>query len=333
MKEKLWKWIKRYGVTVWLVTAAIALLVSVSYAAYITLDISKHVVSTGSGGNIVRFSSNYLYVTDIGGSYGTRKVTTMHDNEKNSDNFTVEVCNYIYGNTAAVNSSDIIYSLVAELVYTGDTPPEGITVSPASGESVSFVNGRLTIPGRTLPAGTATADKYVFSIPEGIKDQISIRIAAIPDDSSLSATRQKMLAAEIVFKNASLTNNWDGEFIDTKTVLTPMQYDGFNYEISGNGKGTVTITWKKDILEISPWFRPNGVEATKTNEGWSFPVGGDNQPSAYMTQFYIKDRTSFDAEFGGQEQAAMWEKLESLVTVSFVEKDNTGTTEATEAAG
>lgn len=325
MKEKLLKWLKRYGVTVWLVTAAIALLASVSYAAYITLDISKHVVSTGSGGNIVRFSSNYLYVTDIGGSYGTRKVTTMHDNVSNTDNFTVEVCNYIYGNTAAVNSNDINYSLVAELVYTGAARPGGITIRHVGGEPVSFVNGSLTIPGRMLPAGVATADKFVCSIPGGMKDQISIKIAAIPDDeASLSATKQKKLAAEIVFKNASLTNNWGGEFIDSKTGLTPMQYDGFNYEISGNGEGTVTITWNKNILEISPWFNP---EATKTDHSRSFRVGADNQPSAYMTQFYIKDRTLFEAEFDGLESAAMWEKLESLVTVSF-EKDTTGTTEA-----
>ena len=324
MKEKLWKWIKRYGVTVWLGTAAIALLASVSYAAYITLDISKHVVSTGSGGNIVRFSSNYLYVTDIGGSYGTRKVTTMHDNEGNTDNFTFEVCNYIYGNTAAVNSNDITYSLVAELVYTGAARPEGITIRPVSGEPVSFVNGSLTISDQRLPAGVATADKFVCSIPGGMKDQISIKIAAIPDENSLPATKQKKLAAEIVFKNASLTNNWGGEFIDSKTGLTPMQYDGFNYEISGNGEGTVTITWNENILEISPWFNP---EATKTDHSRSFRVGADNQPSAYMTQFYIKDRTSFEAEFDGLQSTAMWEKLESLVTVSF-EKNTTGTTEA-----
>lgn len=329
MKEKLLRWLKRYGVTVWLVTAAIALLASVSYAAYITLDISKHVVSTGSGGNIVRFSSNYLYVTDIGGSYGTRKVTTMHDNVSNTDNFTVEVCNYIYGNTAAVNSNDITYSLVAELVYTGAARPEGITIRPVGGEPVSFVNGSLTIPGRMLPAGIATADKFVCSIPGGMKDQISIKIAAIPDDeASISATKQKKLAAEIVFKNASLTNNWDGEFIDSKTGLTPMQYDGFNYEISGNGEGTVTITWNENILEISPWFTPDGVAGTKNGNSYIFPVGGDNRSAAYMTQFYIKDRTLFEAEFDGlQSAAAMWEKLESLVTVSF-EKDTTGTTEA-----
>lgn len=325
MKEKLLRWLKRYGVTVWLVTAAIALLASVSYAAYITLDISKHVVSTGSGGNIVRFSSNYLYVTDIGGSYGTRKVTTMHDNEGNTDNFTVEVCNYIYGNTAAVNSNDINYSLVAELVYTGAAQPEGITIRPVSGKPVRFVNGSLTISDQRLPAGVATADKFVCSIPGGMKDQISIKIAAIPDENSLPATKQKKLAAEIVFKNASLTNNWGGEFIDSKTGLTPMQYDGFNYEISGNGEGTVTIRWDESVLEISPWFTPDDPEATKTDNSRRFRVGADNQPSAYMTQFYIKNRTSFEALFDGTQSKDMWERLESLVTISF-EKDTTGTT-------
>ena len=46
MKDQIWKWIKRYGVTVWLTVAAIALLVSVSYAAYINLDLAITAANT-----------------------------------------------------------------------------------------------------------------------------------------------------------------------------------------------------------------------------------------------------------------------------------------------
>lgn len=323
MKEQLWKWIKRYGVTVWLTVAAIALLVSVSYAAYINLDIAKWVVSTGSGANSVRFSSNYLYaVNSDETSYSTRKITPKTEND--TAKFTVEVCNYIYGNPTAVNGKDITYTLTARLVPVGETLPDGITGITVN-ETQFDASGTWTSENKKMNAKTATTDRYQFSMPESMKNLVSIEIVAEPDEASYSATNQKKLAAKIVFKDASLTNNWDGKFIDESEGRQPTDYDGFNYEISGSGKGTVTITWD-DILEISHWFGQGTVKGNSC----TFEVGGENAPTAYMTQFYIKDREAFETVF--QDGEDPWKQLDNLVVVHFT-PSNSSAEESTEAAG
>lgn len=323
MKEQLWKWIKRYGVTVWLAVAAIALLVSVSYAAYINLDIAKWVVSTGSGANSVRFSSNYLYaVNSDETSYSTRKITPKTEND--TAKFTVEVCNYIYGNPTAVNGKNITYRLTARLVPVGETLPDGITGITVNGTQFD-ASGTWTSENKKMNAKTATTDRYQFSMPESMKNLVSIEIVAEPDEASYSATNQKKLAANIVFKDASLTNNWDGKFIDESEGRQPTEYDGFNYEISGSGKGTVTITWN-EALEISYWFD----QGTVNDNSCKFDVGSDGQPTAYMTQFYIKDREKFEAVFKDGEDP--WKQLDNLVNVTF-EASNSSTEESTEAAG
>ena len=181
MKEQLWKWIKRYGVTVWLTVAAIALLVSVSYAAYINLDIAKWVVSTGSGANSVRFSSNYLYaVNSDETSYSTRKITPKTEND--TAKFTVEVCNYIYGNPTAVNGKDITYTLTARLVPVGETLPDGITGITVN-ETQFDASGTWTSENKKMNAKTATTDRYQFSMPESMKDLVSIEIVAAADEA------------------------------------------------------------------------------------------------------------------------------------------------------
>lgn len=170
-------------------------------------------------------------------------------------------------------------------------------------------------------------------------DKVSIKIAAVPnDDTDYLATNQKKLAAEITFRDVSLTDNWSGKFIDEKSERTPIKYDGFNYEISGSGEGTVTITINApEALEFSPWMTANGWTQKADNNSWGREVGGDDQPTAYMTQFYIKNREAFAALFKDEDTgedlnwADAWKKLETLVTVDFEEAPKS--TETTAGTG
>lgn len=38
------------------------------------------------------------------------------------------------------------------------------------------------------------------------------------------------------------SDNWTGKFLDSTINKKPLDYDAFNYEISGNGEGKVTVT-------------------------------------------------------------------------------------------
>jgi hypothetical protein len=74
--------------------------------------------------------------------------------------------------------------------------------------------------------------------------------------------------------------------------------DGFNYDITGRGTGTITLSWNTKYITISPLSLqnlekelesisaeisyPDGADQPKI----SFPVGGENQASRYTFQFY-----------------------------------------------
>ena len=314
MKEQILKWIKRYGVTIWLIAATLALAVSVSYAAYVNLDIKKYVLSTGKG-NQAFFSSNYLYLMDNEKvQYSSRRVPSTKETGAEFYTFPVIICNHVYGNPELVNLDDITYKLQVTLLPNGGALPtdlSGITVNGAafSGETMELTN--------TLTGAVAQEDTYTFRVPDSLKEKVIFQIVAAPaDEDSLRATNNQKLAALITIADRTVTNGWSGRFLDD-IHNAPRDYSGFNYEISGAGEGTVTLTWSGDILRISPWFTPEGI--TWGTGTCSFPVGGENSPTAYQLQFYIQDKDRIPND---------WPGMESQVEVAFAPKQSTGTTES-----
>ena len=66
------------------------------------------------------------------------------------------------------------------------------------------------------------------------------------------------LAAMITIADKTVTHGWSGRFLDD-SGYNPSGYSGYNYEISGTGEGTITLSWDPS-LEISQWFlRDNGL--------------------------------------------------------------------------
>lgn len=105
-----------------------------------------------------------------------------------------------------------------------------------------------------------------------------------------------------------MNKNWTGHFIDAKTK-DPDSYDAFNYEISGNGAGTVTIKWG-NTLQLSKWVTDG------KQDSYSFKV--DDATTAIQFQFYRNPKVPL--EFNETDQAAKWSELEKLVEVTFTEK-------------
>lgn len=298
MKEQIWKWIKRYGVTAWLVIVVAALIVSGTYAAYINFDVVKRVVSTGKSERAY-FSSNYLYLTGKDETaYSSRRIIptqVKNDNgEVTGNSFTVQVCNYTYGNREAVNLNSFHYDFqVKAISITGDALPEGITDITVNGTPMG-ADGKLTIPN-SFDAGIAKMDSYRFRVPEALRNKIKLEIVAEP--RSYSATDNQKLAAVIILSDTTPGNTWTGRFIDDKNNL-PAEYEGFNYEVSGHGAGTVTIQWN-DKLQISPWVGATG-------NSYSFAV---KDAETYQFQFYRANKPEFTIN--------SWSEMESLITVSF----------------
>ena len=330
MKEKFRNWIKRWGITLWLVVAAVLLATVGSLAAYTNFSSVKRVVSTDKAGDTL-FSSNYLSLVPYdtqNTKYPTRRVSPSEVKEGDTVTgytFTVQVCNYAYGNPTSWNTKDITYTFsVKVLPRSGDTLPDNtdtitVTQGRTSGTYSSDTH-TYTFSNQPLSKEKANYLPYTITVPEALKDQIKLEIEAKPNETSKKATNSQKLAANITLSTLEPTQDWSGKFIDDKDYA-PSAYDAFNYEIYGNGAGTVTLKWNSDVLQASKWFTDEHGEVSASEENGvnyksiSFSVGtSDNAPTAYQLQFYKAPNATMPET---------WDELEGYVTVKFTPKSET----------
>lgn len=305
MKETIWKWIKQYRVAAGIFSIGmLILIVSGSFAAYTSFNSVKRVVSTERRSDTM-FGSNYLTLLNLtDNNYSIRRITLSEEDGKNT--FTVKVCNYAWGDESLYNTKDITYTVQAKLIaMDGGKLPESIT--NISINAIPFkANGECELTSQKLSAGKASENTYRFELPAELKNKIEIQIVVEPTSESEEAVNSQKLAAVISFADYESVKSWTGHFLDSQANgRTPADYDAFNYEISGNGAGTVTMTWPES-LQLSKWTT-NGKQVTGS---YSFEV--DSATTAVQFQFYRNPENKIEAE--------NWAELEKLVTVTFKEK-------------
>ena len=307
MEFKKGKWISK-AAAILLLVGAILLAIYGSFAAYTNFNSVKRVVSTGTQSDTM-FGSNYLSLMNLSDTSIPVKRISLAGNDDNYT-FTVQVCNYVWGDESLYNPRSISYTMIAELISMDGGPlPEGCQDIKMGGTSFS-ADGKCNLGNQTLDTGDAKTNEYKIEIPTSLKDKIKIKIIAAPEKSSEEAVNFQKLAAILSFADYEVSKNWTGHFIDSQTGRKPDDYDAFNYEISGNGAGTVTVTWKDSLL-LSKWAT-NGEQ--KSN---SYIFNVDGSATAIQFQFY-KNPEKWSALEG-------WEALEELVTVEFKEQNETET--------
>mgnify|MGYP000302556337 CR=1 FL=1 len=305
MKETIWKWIKQYRVAAGIFSIGmLILIVSGSFAAYTSFNSVKRVVSTERRSDTM-FGSNYLTLLNLtDNNYSIRRITLSEEGDKNT--FTVKVCNYAWGDKSLYNTKDIMYTVQANLIaMDGGKLPENITNIRIN--AIPFnANGKCELTSQELKAGKAREDTYRFELPAELKNKIEIQIVAEPTSESVEAVNSQKLAAVISFADYESVKSWTGHFLDSQANgRTPANYDAFNYEISGNGAGTVTMTWPES-LQLSKWT----TDGKQVTGSYSFDV--DGATTAVQFQFYRNPENKIDAK--------TWAELEKLVTVTFEEK-------------
>ena len=308
MELKKGKWIRQSkAAAILLLVGAMLLAIYGSFAAYTNFNSVKRVVSTGTQSDTM-FGSNYLSLMNLSDTSIPVKRISLAGNNDNYT-FTVQVCNYVWGDESLYNPRPITYTMEAELIsMDGGSLPEGYTKIKMGNTSFS-VDGKCNLVNQTLATGDANTNKYKIEIPAFLKDKIKIKIIAVPEQSSEEAVNFQKLAAILSFADYEVNKNWTGHFIDSQTH-TPDDYDAFNYEVSGNGAGTVTVTWPDSLL-LSKW----ATNGEQTSNSYTFNV--DGTATAIQFQFY-KNPEKWKALEG-------WEALEKLVTVEFKEQNETET--------
>ena len=304
MKETIWKWIKQYRVAAGIFSIGmLILIVSGSFAAYTSFNSVKRVVSTDRRSDTM-FGSNYLTLLNLtDNNYSIRRITLSEEDDKNT--FTVKVCNYAWGDKSLYNTKDIMYTVQAKLIaMDGGNLPESIAQIKINDTEFN-ANGERELTNQELKTGKAGENTYRFELPAELKNKIEIQIVVEPVSESVEAVNSQKLAAVISFADYESVKSWTGHFLDSQTGRIPADYDAFNYEISGNGAGTVTMTWPES-LQLSKWT----TDGKQVTGPYSFNV--DGATTAVQFQFYRNPENKIDAQ--------TWAELEKLVTVTFEEK-------------
>lgn len=302
--KKIQKWIKQYrGAAVLLGLGVLTLIIYGSFAAYTSFNSVKRVVSTGTQSDTM-FGSNYLSPLNLSDTnYPVKRISLSDDM---NCTFTVLVGNYVWGDESLYNPKDITYTVTAKLLsMDGGDLSADYSLIKMNGTPFDDA-GELTRENQKLPTGKAATNEYKFEIPGILKDKVKIQIVAEPDASSKEAVNNQKLAAILSFSGYEAVKNWTGHFLDSKNK-NPDQYDAFNYEISGNGSGSVEVVWE-DSLQLSKWT----TGGKQVNNSYTFTVDGST--TAVQFQFYRNPEKVSDLDGKG------WKDLEDLVKVKFTEK-------------
>ena len=335
MKEKLLRWIKRYRlVGVLFLIGALTAAVYGSFAAYTNFNSVKRVVSTKrQSDDNTMFSSNYLSLMYPNDTCPVKRIS-LAENDDDNYTFTVLVCNYVWGDESLYNPKPIDYTLTAQLLSMdgGSLPQEctgenGIKLNELGNSTVSHIfegNGTCTIPDQALKSGNADQKSYQFIMPKALKNNVKIQIKAEPTtNDSMAAVNSQILGAVLSFADYQVNKNWTGHFIDSQEK-TPDQYDAFNYEISGNGAGTVTVTWSDKLL-LSQWAMKSDPTYDNNTSTYSYNFTVDDLTTVKQFQFYRNPEKLLNVK--------TWPDIENLVTVSFSEQTQEQQKTSTDFAG
>lgn len=277
--------------TVWLLSVlALTGAVFVTYAAYTEVSSVKRVVSTTSTQGEL-FSSNCMR-PDI----SSRRLT--------SKEYTITVCNFDQERPTTFNPSEIKYRFYAQLQVKKEDEYVNLSSSDSQADkAVNYfvskteddVDGAIASPvklgfsaengymisfaeNESLRASKSSIDKYKVEIDEADLNnpdtEIFVHVWAEPSTpSNLKKIEARLYATQSVTDNAS----WTGEFLETDCAT--IDYDFYNYIISGSGAGEVDILWNPDKLEINRYFFIQEVSgATIIGDIVSIPEGDTSYP-------------------------------------------------------
>lgn len=307
MEFRKGKWIRQSkAAAILLLAGAMLLAVYGSFAAYTSFNSVKRVVATGARSDIM-FGSNYLSLLNLNdGNYPVKRISLAENGGTCS--FTVLVCNYVWGDESLYNPKEINYTVTMKLFsMDGGDLPSDVTAIKVNNQG--FDNGgNCILSSQKLSSGQAQRIEYKFEIPSSLKDKVRIQIVVEPDSVSQEAVNSQKLAAVLSFAEYEANKNWTGHFLDSQD-RTPDDYDAFNYEISGNGAGTVTVTWQ-DSLQLSKWV----TSGKQVSSSCSYSFDVDDSTTAIQFQFYR------NPEKLSELKGIKWTDLENLVEVTFIEK-------------
>ena len=105
------------------------------------------------------FGSNYLSLMNLSDtSIPVKRISLAESN--GTYTFTVQVCNYVWGDPTLYNPKDITYKVTAKLIsMDGGNLPDNCTGIEMGGKAFNE-DGALTLDNKTLATGSAQTKSY-----------------------------------------------------------------------------------------------------------------------------------------------------------------------------
>lgn len=260
----------------------------------------------------IRFSSNYLLKGNSKDNIKTVYTTDISENGINPAAI-LTVCNYAQGKQTQPNGNAVTYTMTMKLVKESGNGFVDVVASDFPDYNtneitynISLRNGEVTknfnknnlsdsFASQVLPAKVATADVYELIFTKNfvsLSTGIFLEIIVTPTDSSLP-TLTGIFKADVRVEGEN--NSWQGSFSDDQTNLSPSDYDGYNYVVTGFGTGTITLSWDHTKLEmnnlsIQEILAITGATYSEDNDISTLTFSVDsNEVNRYEIQFFKKN--------------------------------------------
>lgn len=277
---KVAEYVKKYGILLWLILVTSCFVTTVTYGAYKGVTTAKRVVSLSSRDGIL-FSSRYMSRINTGVQPFLFTYDNQNSDEANTPRIMVDVCNYDINQN--VYDKGFHFKLKARLVKTdgtdiSNTEWAALSSNAPTSYSVAYASytdttGMLSESYSTSAITLTNSDQYIggnsaaYYFPSADKTKYLFEVVFDLDDIKNSHPSYAVrIEAEIVEGYNDIQNiygimkvlqggettqsTWEGKYMDATVNHTPYDYDGFNYQISGNATGTVKLTYRSDMIEI-----------------------------------------------------------------------------------
>ncbi len=112
-------------------------------------------------------------------------------------------------------------------------------------------NYKISFSGETLAAGVSSTDRYIVSVSSSDLNKedpdFYVRVWAAPN-APLTGISTRIFGA----KSSEASSAWIGSLVESNCAS--VDYDFYNYVITGSGAGEVDILWDSDVFEINSFF-------------------------------------------------------------------------------
>ena len=249
-----------------LIVALLAASFSVTVVAEFTKSFrTKRVISaTASDGML--FSSNCLQdTTEL--NYATVWVTRTDAENAGIAYFdtTVTIANHAQGNPSRFYRRAINYTLTTDIVrVVTDGLGNSTTQTVVSGRPAVKIDGAAMQASYsdTLIAGGVQENEYTLSLPRTMLtgEKLYVMLTATPSGGTYADLAPITALIELAIQPEASATSWHIEGTDDR-LNSIGDYAGYNFQLSGSGRGTIILGWDDTAFEINQVF-VDAVSAT-----------------------------------------------------------------------